>query len=83
MTYRWREHVGPNEDFDGIRRNRSEADPWFSRDQISRLGALLKPEEREQISAEVESELKAATEFAERGDFPSDSELLDDVFKED
>lgn len=82
MTYRWREHVGPNEDFDAGYRSRSEAEPWFEKDQVKRLGELLDPQVRQRIEAEVEAEIQEAFEFAERSPFPPDEELYTDVFKE-
>lgn len=82
MTYRWREHVGPNEDFHAGYRSRSEADPWFKNDQVQRLSRLLDSETRQKIEAEVENEIKAAFEFAEGSPSPEDEALYTDVFKE-
>src|SRR5262249_47302774 len=36
MTYRWREHVGPGEDFHLGFRDREEARPWQETDQLPR-----------------------------------------------
>ncbi len=82
MTYRWREHVGPNEDFYAGYRSREEAEPWFAGDQVGRLGAMLNPATRVQIEREVEREIQDAFEFAERSPFPEGVELYVDVFKE-
>ena len=82
MTYRWREHVGPNEDFDGVRRERSEAEIWFAKDPIKRLGAMLTPQICDEIEKEVQDKIRAAFEFAEKGSFPPPEELMTDVFKE-
>lgn len=83
MTYRWREHVGPNEDFYLSYRSRSEAEPWIQNDQVQRLAALIPPRDRQQIESEVESEIRQAFEFAEASSFPAASELYTDVFKEE
>jgi TPP-dependent pyruvate/acetoin dehydrogenase alpha subunit len=82
MTYRWKEHVGPGEDFHLGYRSRSEAEPWFQRDQVKRMGELLDPLVRQRIEAEVELEIQEAFEFAEQSPFPDDDELYTDVFKE-
>ena len=82
MTYRWMEHVGPNEDFDADYRSRSEADPWYEKDQVKRLVELLDPSTRQKIEAEVEAEIREAFEFAEQSPFPEDEELYTDMFKE-
>ncbi len=82
MTYRLREHVGPNEDFDGVRRNRSEAELWFARDPIKALAAKLDPKFCEESEREVAEKIRAAFEFADRSPFPPAEELFADVFKE-
>lgn len=82
MTYRWREHVGPNEDFHAGYRSRSEAEPWFENDQVTRLGNLIDPSVRRKIEAEAEAEIREAFEFAEQSPFPDDEQLYTDVFKE-
>jgi len=82
MTYRWREHVGPNEDFDLGYRSRNEAKPWFKKDQVRRLADLITESERREIEDEVEAEVREAFDFAEASPFPDDSELFSEVFKE-
>jgi len=82
MTYRWREHVGPNEDFQLGYRTQDEAAPWMENDQVRRLAALVDPAERKRIEADVETEIQDAFAFAESSPFPLESELYTDVFKE-
>lgn len=82
MTYRWKEHVGPNDDFDKGYRSRAEAEPWFARDQVDRMGALLPARAREAIDEEVEAELREAFEFAEQSPFPPEEELYTDMYGE-
>ena len=40
MTYRWKEHVGPNDDFHLGYRTPEETKPWIDNDQVKRMGAL-------------------------------------------
>lgn len=81
LTYRWKEHVGPNDDFHLGYRTREEAEPWMRNDQVGRMGAMLEPWQREQIEHEIEAEIQAAFAFAEESPFPDAGELLTDVFK--
>ncbi len=82
MTHRWREHVGPNEDFDAGYRSRSEAQPWFESDPLKSIGAGMEPVRRGQIEVDVESEIYEAFAFAENSPFPDKHELYTDVFTE-
>lgn len=81
QTYRWKEHVGPNDDFSIGYRSLAEAEPWFKNDQVKRLAGMVEPQQREQIEAEVEAEIQAAFTFAEESPFPEGFELYTDVFK--
>jgi TPP-dependent pyruvate/acetoin dehydrogenase alpha subunit len=82
MTYRWKEHVGPGEDYHLGFRGEEECRPWIENDQVSRLAALVTPAERERVEDEVEAEIKEAFAFAEASPFPEPEELLTDVFQE-
>jgi len=82
MTYRWKEHVGPNEDFQLGYRTLEEAEPWMANDQVKRLAALVEPAERQRIEADVEAEIQDAFAFAESSPFPTEAELYTDVFEE-
>jgi len=82
MTYRWKEHVGPNDDFHAGYRSRSEAQSWQEADQVNRIGNLLEPNVRQVIEAEVEAEIQEAFEEAEASPFPEPAELYKDMFKE-
>jgi len=79
-VYRWREHVGPNEDFDQGYRGRGEAENWMGNDQVSRLAEMLAVEERNQIDAEIETEIAAAVAFAENSPIPDLKELMTNVY---
>ena len=80
-TYRWREHVGPSEDWALGYRSREEAEPWIQGDEVERIGRQLDLNLRASIDKAVEAEVEAAFRFAEEGEFPSDEELLTDVFQ--
>lgn len=82
LTYRWKEHVGPNDDFHLGYRTREEADPWMKNDQVKRLAGLLEADQRRRIESEVEAEIQAAFAFAEESPFPDGSELFTDMFKQ-
>ncbi|MGB7948689.1 MAG: thiamine pyrophosphate-dependent dehydrogenase E1 component subunit alpha [Candidatus Binatia bacterium] len=79
LTYRWKEHVGPGEDFHLGYRSREEARPWMEGDQLLRLSALIPAPNRERIAAEVEAEIREAIAGAEQDPFPDARELLTDV----
>lgn len=80
QTYRWKEHVGPNEDFKLGYRTREQAEPWMENDQVKRLAELLPARKRKQIETEVDEEVEEAVAFAEASPFPDLSELTTDVF---
>lgn len=82
FTYRWKEHVGPNDDFHQGYRSLEEAKPWFENDQVRVVGARLDTISRQEIEREVEAEIREAFEFAESSPFPEPGELYTDVFKE-
>lgn len=81
-TYRWREHVGPNEDYDKGYRSKRDLEPWVAADQVTRIAQLVPPREREAIEQEVLAEIREAFEFAERSPMPDPEELYTDLFKE-
>ncbi len=78
--YRWREHVGPNEDTHEAYRSADEADRWKARDPMPKLAALLSDAEAKAIERDVEAQIAAAVAFAEASPFPDETELLRDVF---
>jgi pyruvate dehydrogenase E1 component alpha subunit len=75
LTYRWREHVGPNEDFDQGYRDRAELAAWQAHDSLAALGATLPPERRGKIDAAIETEIAEALDFAAASPFPAADEL--------
>ena len=79
-TYRWREHVGPGEDYDDGYRTRDELDAWQAQDQVAATGAMLDDAERQAIDDEVESLIAEAVVFAEQSPWPEPEELYSHVF---
>lgn len=82
LTYRWKEHVGPNDDYHQGYRSRDEAEPWFANDQVKRVAGLLDHEVRVTIEREVDQEIADAFAFAESSPFPQPEELYADLFAE-
>ena len=82
LTYRWREHVGPAEDFHLGYRSREEAEPWMARDAVKLTGEALREAERRAVIDEVEKEIAEAFAFAEESPFPDPEELDRDTFAE-
>jgi TPP-dependent pyruvate/acetoin dehydrogenase alpha subunit len=80
MTYRWRQHLGPNEDFGPGGRDKIEAEPWMTNDELTRIGALLQLGEREAVERKVEQEIRAAVKFAEKSPYPTKADMYAAVF---
>jgi TPP-dependent pyruvate/acetoin dehydrogenase alpha subunit/nucleoside-diphosphate-sugar epimerase len=79
-TYRWKEHVGPNEDFQLGYRTPAECSRWVESDQVKRVASMIPAEARTAIESAVEAEVKAAFDFAEASPFPAASELFTDTY---
>lgn len=87
VTFRWRGHVGPNEDIDvGVRRSPEELAAWKQRDPLRRLiGSLQRERSVDQaqidaIASEVRAQIAEAVEAARRAPYPEASALLDLVY---
>ncbi len=79
-TYRWREHVGPNEDYDDGYRSRDDFQPWLEDDQVARTGEMMDKADRDAIDADIEKQIADAVEFAEQSPWPEPEELFTHVF---
>jgi pyruvate dehydrogenase E1 component alpha subunit len=77
---RWREHVGPAEDYDSGYRTREELRPWLENDQLAVIGAQVDPLVLKRIDEEVECEVAEAFKFAEMAPWPSPQELYRNVY---
>jgi TPP-dependent pyruvate/acetoin dehydrogenase alpha subunit len=81
LTYRWKEHVGPGEDWALGYRHPAEAEPWIRNDAVARLAVQVGPEAGARIAAEVEAEVADAFRFAEASPFPGPEALTRDVYR--
>lgn len=70
MTYRWREHVGPNYDYDLGYRTKEELEEWMSRCPIKRMESFFPQEERDVLVKETTQEIHDAVTFARQSSFP-------------
>ena len=80
LTYRWKEHVGPNEDFHIGYRSRQEAEPWLTADPLLGVGKLIDPATKSRIEHEVEQEIRKAFEYAESSPFAEPQDLYRHVY---
>jgi len=80
LTWRWREHVGPGEDYDAGFRSKADLAKWQKKDPVVVLGKKLDKKTKAAIDAEVEAELAASVNFAETSPWPDAKELYSDVF---
>ena len=78
-TYRWREHVGPSDDWHLGYRQPREAQPWFENDSLRQLAPQIEAGRRHEIEAEVECEIEVAFAFAELSPEPNVEALLSEV----
>ena len=77
LTSRWREHVGPGEDFSLGFRDEDEIKVWRENDQMLYLCGRLPVELSSKIRAEVDSAVASAIKFAEDSLYPHVSSLFD------
>ena len=82
MTYRWKQHVGPDDDWDLGHRSSEDARDWIENDSVKHTGELLDHGVRQAIEGEVEAEIREAFEFAEQSPFPEDDALYTNVFRD-
>lgn len=80
MTYRWKEHVGPGEDYHLGYRTHEELQPWIDSDPLPQLAQHLDEQQHAAIAAEVSAEIQDAFDFAEHSPFPDLSQLYADVY---
>jgi len=73
-TSRYREHVGPGEDFSFGYRSREALQSWLAKDPLENRRA-----EFQEIEREIKEEIDAAVRFAIDSPFPTAEDLLTDV----
>lgn len=74
QTYRYREHVGINEDYEAGYRSREEIEFWKSKDAL-----ILQQELVDKYRLDILNEIEDAVEFAEKSSWPGEEQLLTDV----
>jgi TPP-dependent pyruvate/acetoin dehydrogenase alpha subunit len=70
-TYRYREHVGPGEDFQAGYRTGRELKKWRAQDPLCQNNPWEK-----KYRSQIENEIDEAIRFAEQSPFPDQEELL-------
>ena len=80
LTWRWREHVGPGDDYDAGFRSKAMLAKWQKKDPVAKAAKALSAKQRAAIDAEIEAEIAAAIAFAEASPFPAIEELGTDVY---
>jgi TPP-dependent pyruvate/acetoin dehydrogenase alpha subunit len=73
-TCRYKEHVGPGEDFEGGYRELSEIQAWKAKDPLELDKKLIS-----RFTPAISKEIDAAVMFAETSPFPTIDDLLTDV----
>jgi len=90
LTYRFRGHVGPDDNIQGNHtdiRPREEVESWLQKDPIKRFedyllsNGLMAKERLDQINLEAEQEVAEAHLFARESSFPGRKDLARYVFK--
>lgn len=74
-AYRWKQHVGPDDDWSMGYRDQSEIEPWLTSDPVRVLADQVPDAVRERIHQEVQHEIEEAFAYAEASPFPPDEEL--------
>jgi TPP-dependent pyruvate/acetoin dehydrogenase alpha subunit len=82
MTSRWREHVGPYEDFHLEYRQREDITYWVENDQVQKTKNCLDINRATSIEKDVEAEIADAFQCAEEAPFPKAEELYHNLFRE-
>ena len=88
-TYRWRGHVGPDENVDvGLRRSPEELAAWKGRDPVARLRSAMidrgdiTETEATDLDVSIETAVREAAERAYSAPWPDEKALLDYVYVE-
>jgi TPP-dependent pyruvate/acetoin dehydrogenase alpha subunit len=76
MTYRWREHVGPNYDYNLGYRSKSELEKWMKRCPIKQLNQCIDHQKRKKLEEEFKAEVIEAAEFARSSAFPTEKDIF-------
>jgi len=85
-AYRWKEHVGPNFDYNLGYRTKEELESWMARcpirlfrERVTREGVCTQ-EELDQIGSRLNEEIAEAVRFGKESPEPTAAELASDVY---
>lgn len=81
LTCRWKEHVGPNDDFHLGYRSEKAVSICKEKDALKQLKKRLGEKAAKSIELKAEAQIKEAFDFAEKSRFPKIDELYTDIFK--
>ena len=73
-TYRYKQHVGVNEDYEIGYRSRDELSYWQERDPL-----IIDTNLRDKFRGLIEQEIDEALSFADKADFPDEKDLTSDI----
>jgi pyruvate dehydrogenase E1 component alpha subunit len=85
-TYRWLDHVGPNEDIDIGYRTREELDSWIGNCPVKSFenylikNRVLEENKLRNVQSIVEQNISDAFDFAKNSPFPSEEELFEGIY---
>lgn len=85
-TYRWREHVGPNYDWDMGYRTREEVEEWMANCPVNYWNdylikhKLVTLADLDKISRKIEKEVESAFKQARSDPFPADESLYSNAY---
>jgi len=71
MTYRWREHVGPDYDYNLGYRSKQELEEWFDKCPVKRLSNVVSDSEERLLVEEYSKEIDEAVDYARQSTFPN------------
>lgn len=71
MTYRWREHVGPDYDYNLGYRSKQELEEWFEKCPVKRLSNVVSESEERLLVEEYSKEIDEAVDYARQSSFPN------------
>lgn len=86
VTYRWRGHVGPEENIDvGVRRSASEIEAWKKRDPVGRLLKSLEArgymrDQYETMLKEIHAKCEKSRDIAKKAPWPEEKTLTGIVY---
>jgi len=88
LTYRWREHCGPNEDKDLGYRDEKEILEWIAKDPIKKLRGMVldrklaEEEDLKVMDEQIKQKVNDAFAFAKESPFPDKSTLHNHIYSD-